>query len=375
MRVLHVIKSLGRGGAEMLLVEGLRAADPRTLTLRYAYYLPWKDALVRPLVEQGAKVTCLAAKGALGMLARTDRLRALVRDERIDLVHAHLPWAGVVARIAGALEGVPVVYSEHNLQERYHAGTRAANLATWHMQARVIAVSDDVKQSAERLAGTRVPVQVVKNGVSLHHFTREADAGRAMRRALSLDDDARVVGTVAVFRTQKRLDLWLEAAKGIVAREPRARFVLVGDGPLRADVERHVAERGLTDVVRLVGLQEEVRPYLSALDVYMMSSDFEGLPVALLEAMAMELPVVVTGVGGIPEVVRDGESGALVEKGRPEALAKAALTLLADDARRRETGARARAVVARGFGMDRMQRELEQLYDEVLATGARRRAA
>jgi L-malate glycosyltransferase len=374
MQVLHVVKSLGRGGAELLLLEGLRASTAAT-EQRFAYFLPWKDALVRPLQELGADVRCFPARGAGGMAMRVSELARAARTWRTDIIHSHLPLAGAVARLAGQLSRIPVVYSEHNLQERYHPATRAANLATWHLQARVIAVSDDVRASAERAAATSVPIQVVKNGVSLHHFRRDNDAGRAVRQQLGVPPNAPLIGTVAVFRTQKRLDLWLQAAALTRQAHPNAHFLMVGDGPLRADVERWIAHHRLQGAVHLVGLQEEVRPYLSAMDLYMMSSEFEGLPVALLEAMAMELPVVVTRVGGIPEVVRDGEAGRVVQSGAPHELARALASLLSSDAERRAMAVRARSVVAAGFAMDRMQRELEEVYELVLSESSSRRVA
>jgi glycosyltransferase involved in cell wall biosynthesis len=123
--------------------------------------------------------------------------------------------------------------------------------------------------------------------VSTERFRRTPELRAEARARLDIAPDAPVVGTVAVFRTQKRLDLWLEVAARIAARRPDARFLLVGDGPLRAEVEGHVARLGLGAQVLLPGLQEDVMPYLAAMDVFFVASDFEGLPVALLEAMSM----------------------------------------------------------------------------------------
>lgn len=365
IRIFHLIKSLGRGGAEMLLSEGLRVADRKRFEYHFGYFLPWKDAMVPALHHQGAEVTCFGGRSSPRIMLHAGRVAAELRRKRIDVLHCHLPIAGAVGRIAGRMAGVSVVYSEHNKQERYHAWTRVLSRVTWRWQARVIAVSADVAESIHANIGAHVPVEVVRNGVNVDHFRREEANAETIRRKFGIPPDAPVIGTVAVFRTQKRLNDWVEAARLIHVRHPDARFLLVGDGPLRAEVTAAVAAGGLADVVHLPGLQEDVRPYLAAMDIYMMSSLFEGLPVALLEAMAMECCVVATAVGGIPEAIRPGENGRLVPPLQPAALASAVDDLLDHRALLSRYGRAARATVQSEFSMARMARQLERIYTEV----------
>lgn len=353
----------------MLLPESLRFADRDRFHYRVGYFLPWKHAMVPALQAEGVEVVCFGARNNLQMLWRARAVSAFLRQQRIDVLHCHLPLAGAVGRIAGRLAGVPVVYSEHNKQERYHGITRKLNALTWGWQSRAIAVSADVAESIRTNIGERVPVDVVLNGVDVDRFHRAAIDPSPVRARFGIPPGASVVGSVAVFRTQKRLDHWITAARLLREREPGVRFLLVGDGPLRAEVTAAIAAGGLTDVVHLPGLQEDVRPYLAAIDVYMMSSQFEGLPVALLEAMAMECAVVCTAVGGIPELVRPGENGLLVAPDDPAALARAAATLLADGDMRARFAVAARERVARSFSMGRMARRLEQIYTDVAGTG------
>lgn len=369
VRILHLIKSLGRGGAEMLLPEGLRFADRDRFEYRYAYFLPWKDALVPTLRELGAEVTCLPARSSARILLSAGRLARLIRAWRIDLVHCHLPIAGVTGRVAGRLAGVPVIYTEHNKLERYHPWTRRLNLATWRWQDRVIAVSAGVAESIRAHVRSGVPVDVVLNGVDVERFRRDAVEPGPVREELGIPPGAPVVGTVAVFRVQKRLDLWLEAAREIRESCPDAHFIVVGDGPLREELVRKSVELGLTRSVHFPGLREDVRPYLAAMDVYLMSSIFEGLPVALLEAMSMGCVPVCTAVGGIPEVVRSGENGWLTEAGDVRQLAARAVALLRDGGRRDAYARAARATIQREFGMARMTAELESIYEGVIGRG------
>lgn len=304
------------------------------------------------------------------MLARVPAVAAWLDERGADLVHAHLPLAGVTARLAARIAGVPAVYTEHNLQERYHPLTRRANLATWRLQRAAVAVSGEVADSIARHAPPGVPLRVVRNGIETSPV--DEAAGRAVRAALGVPPGAPLVGTVAVFRRQKRLDHWLDVARRIAESEPAARFVLVGDGPLRDEVGALAERLGLAGRVSFTGLQDDVRPYLAALDLYLMTSEFEGLPLALLEAMAAARAVAVTAVGGVPEAVEDGVCGVVRPFGDLDGLAAAALTLLADAGRRTAFGAEAQRRVEASFGIRRMAAELEALYGEVLAGAATR---
>lgn len=364
--VMHVIKGLGRGGAEMLLAHASRYVDRRRYRLSFAYFLEHKDALVDSLKASGAPVTLLPAKSSLGVVTSAARLARVARDQSVDLIHAHLPISAVAARLAGRRTGLPVVYTEHNLHERHHVLSRWANRATWRLQRHVVAVSEAVEESILRGLGRAVPVSVVRNAVPVEDLARRPDAGLRFREQLGIDVDLPVVGQIAVFRPEKRLDRWLEAAVELRQRVPECHFVLVGDGPERPALEAHAAARSLGSALHFAGLREDVRAALSAFDVLMISSRFEGLPLVLLEAMAASTPVVATAVGGVPEVVIDGETGLLLEDADAAALAGAVAGLLTDPERRHRLARAAAAHVTDHFSAEAAQRQLEKLYDEVL---------
>jgi glycosyltransferase involved in cell wall biosynthesis len=365
VRVLHLIKSLGRGGAEVLLLETLRAGDRERFDYRFGYFLPHKDALAGALAREGAEVTCFPARSSAAIPLRVPTLARHLRRSGVDILHCHLSLAGVAGRLAGRLAGVPVVYTEHGPIEYLEAPSRLLNLWTWPLQERVIAVSEEVAASVRRHAGERVPLVVIENGVSSAHFAPDPARGHELRARLGIPPGAPVVGTVAVFRPQKRLADWLRVASALRARHPDLRLLVVGDGPERDAVAALAGELGLAEAVVFAGLQADVRPFLDAMDVYLMTSGFEGLPIALLEAMAMALPIVSTAVGGIVDAV-DDSCGALAAVGDLPALAAAAGALVADPERRRALGDGARRRVEERFSMARMVARIEALYREVL---------
>jgi L-malate glycosyltransferase len=371
IKVLHLIKSLNRGGAETLLSEGLRFADAERFELSYGYFHPELDALVGELRATGATVTCFDAPGRATMLLHARRIARHLREQRIGLLHCHMPLAGAVGRVAGRLAGVPVVYTEHNKVEWYRRPTFWLNALTYRWQAHVIAVSESVRDSIDRYLRPVVPVSVVRNGIDAAHFTRYPRGGDAVRQAFGIPAGAPVVGNVAAFIPQKRVGDWAAAAGRIRRDHPEARFLWVGEGPQRGDLLAAAARAGIGDALHLAGVQEDVRPYLAAMDVYMMSSAFEGLPVALLEAMAMGCAPVCTAAGGVPEVIRTGYNGAVTEVGRPDQLAGAAADLLACADRRATVAAAARRTVETDFAIERMARELEEVYLRVLGRPGR----
>ena len=369
-KVLHIIKALGRGGAEVLLAEGLGAADRDRFAYSYAYLQTLPDDVAEDLRRQGAQVHCFRLDGKLKMMLGARSIAEYLREENIELVHAHLPVAGVIARLVGRLASVPVVYTEHNLLEGYHPVTRRLNLLTWPWQAQVVAISDDVAASVARHAGRRVPVRTIWNGVNTARFAPECFSHQEARAQFGIPADSPLVGTVAVFRDtpQKRLDVWLEAAHAIHAAEPETHFLLVGDGPVRSELEARATEFGLANVVHFAGRQCDVRPFLAAMDIFLMSSAYEGFGIALVEAMAMEVAVVATNVEGVRNIVSPGETGLLAQFDEDVAkvLGELCVELIRNRSRQRQVAGAGRKVAVEKFSMQRMQRELEALYQEVL---------
>jgi glycosyltransferase involved in cell wall biosynthesis len=365
MKVLHIIKGLGRGGAETLLPETLRLHNRQMFEFHYVYFLPWKDQLADTLRQHGGRVTCLRANNNIQILFQWWALRRYLREHRIDVVHAHLPWTGIVGRLLHLFTGIPVIYTEHNKYERYHILTRWMNRLTFRWQTLVIAVSEDVATSIRTHIHTKVPVRTILNGVDTEDFKRQIAAGQEVRKALGIPADAIVIGTVAVFREQKRLKEWLEVVAQVIHNSPQVYGLLVGDGPQRVALEEQRSALGLTHRVIMPGLQTAVKPYYAAMDVFLMTSLFEGLPLALLEAMSMSCAIATTDAGGIKEVVTDGVDGRRVPVDRWKDLVSITEALCLDQTSRLSLAHQARHTAEQRFSLTTMVRQLEQAYLQV----------
>ncbi|MGH8824600.1 MAG: glycosyltransferase [Jiangellaceae bacterium] len=359
--VLMLTKGLGRGGAERLLADTVRHLDRSRFRVEVAYLLPWKDALGDEIRAAGVPVHCLDAPRPTSV-AWLARLRRLVRDRGIDVVHTHMPLAAASARVALPGRRPVFVHTEHNMWDRYRRPTRWANRATYRRNAAVIAVSDRVAGSIR----SRVPVEVVVHGVDPDRTHHGSTARRTARRALGLDVHLPVVGTVGNLTAKKDQATLLTAVAGLRHEVPDLRLVLVGSGPLEGDLRSLARALGIEAATVFAGSRPDVGALLPAFDVFALSSRFEGLPIALLEALAARLPCVATSVGGIPEVITDGEDGLLVHPGDPDALATAIGKLLADDGMRSVLGDRA-LWRARDFRVDRAVRRIEAVYTKAIA--------
>jgi len=363
IKVLHIIKSLGRGGAEMLLPETLKQHNQDQFEFHYIYFLPWKDQLVKTIQLAGGKVTCFSAKNNIQLLLRFPKIIFYCRLHNIQLIHAHLPWAGFVSRLVYLFTKLPVFYTEHNLQERYHFITKLINKFSYNFQTLGIGVSEDVTTSIKKNINPKINVITVLNGVNTTSFVRNHQEGEnAIRKQFAIPQDAFLVGTVAVFRFQKRLDLWMEIIAEAISHNPNIYGIIIGAGQLESTLFEKHKTLGLEGKVFFTGLQSEVKPYYEAMNAFMMSSSFEGLPIALLEAMSMGCAILSTNAGGVKEVLRNNEDGLLVAVDDWKELTRLLVDLSKDSEKLVSFQNKSRERVVASFSIEAMVGQLETLY-------------
>jgi L-malate glycosyltransferase len=364
--ILHIIKSLGRGGAETLLPETLHQHNKEKYQFHYIYFLPWKYQMVNAIEKAGGTVTCLSARNNVAIIRKVFQIARYVKKHQIKLIHCHLPWAGIVGRLVGKITGVPVIYTEHNTWERYHKLTYILNKVSFSSQKKVIAVSGDVAKSIQsHYRGHNPLVQVVANGVDTEKFSPDV-VDRNVRNELGIPDTATVIGLACVFRKQKRVPVWLEIAQKLHNQFSGTHFIIVGDGVLKDEIAAKANELNTHGYVHFVGMQTEVRPYLNAMNVFMMSSEFEGLPIALMEAMSMGCMPASTSAGGIGELINDNKNGILVPVNEPMQLVNRLAEYLTVPEEIKAKGIAARETVVKGFSMQKMVTEIEEIYENIL---------
>ena len=371
LRVLLLIKSLGRGGAERILADLARNGSGEEFEYEAAYVLAGSDDLVRELRAAGTPVHRLGAKGDWDLRWLAELRRVLDRG-RFDIVHAHLPYAAGLGRLVSwtirTAERPAYLTTEHNLWGKTTAPVRLLNGAGIWRDAAVVAVSDAVRESLPRVVRSRA--EVVVHGIDLSMappLLERRDGIRAeVRDELGLDRDSLISLTVANFRAEKAYEVLLETARIAAGKGLGVTFVSVGYGPLEGQLKELHARLGLGGSFRFLGAREDVVRLMVASDLFVLSSHYEGLPVALMEATSTGLPVVATAVGGIPKVITDGTDGLLVRPGDPTALAEAIAKVVRDDALRKRL-AEASFELRSRFDVTRGARQMEQIYSSISA--------
>ncbi|MDP8970358.1 MAG: glycosyltransferase [Actinomycetota bacterium] len=365
IRVLWLIKGLGPGGAETLLGSVARVRDRREFTYHAAYLLPWKDTLVGRLEGEGVVVHCLAAKGNAD-LRWLARLRRLLVSERFDVLHVHSPYPAGFARLV--VTSLPqrlrpaVVSTEHNVWWGHSWPTRTINALTYPLDDAQLVVSEEVRTSIPAVLRRRA--ETVVHGLLTEQVQERLGDRERIRQELGADDDCVLVCTVANFRAQKGYPYLLQAARQVVDSGMPVRFVAVGQGPLEPELRRVHAELGLGSAFAFLGYREDALSVAAASDIFALASLHEGYPIAVMEALAVGLPVVATPVGGIPDAVRDGVEGLIVPPREPALLAEAILRLVRDPGLR---AAMSKAATERGraFDIRHAARRIEAVYRAV----------
>ena len=357
--VLHTESSPGLGGQEVRTLSEARWTADRGWRVLLAGQPDGRFVgRARAVGLEAVGVRMLGAWDLGAVVA----LRRLIRRERVSIVHTHSSVDGWVGGLAARAAAVPVVRSRHvsiRIRRRWNPVYR------W-LADRVITSGETIRDLVIEAGVDPWRVVAIPAGVDLAEFTGGPGDGEAMRETLGLSRP--VIGSVAMFRGSKGHAHLLDAFATVHARHSAARLLLVGDGIRRPWVEGLARARGLREAVVFTGFRADVPDLLRAMDCFVLASTrTEGVPQSLLQAFAAGVPVVASSIGGIPEVVKDGETGILVPPEDAPALARAIESVLGD-----RSGASARARAARQMVEDRFSHgaavsRLLALYDEVIA--------
>jgi glycosyltransferase involved in cell wall biosynthesis len=349
MRVVHTVSSLRGGGMEHFVLRLAAAQQQR------GHDVAVIAARGGPLVEHAERLGVRAYVLEGSKLARVARAVALMARLRPDVVNAHNPTSMQYAAIGKLVARARFVVTDHAQPEII----RVPSAFEWRLVDAVVAVSQKTAAESHKF-GARGPIHVIHNGVT----PRAPVRSRAeVRSALDLDDARLVIAQVASFRSLKAQDVTIDAMARLKERGVAVTVLFVGEGEELEAMKARAKALGLgDDRVKFLGFRDDVPDLLGASDVFALPSRTEGLPLAVLEAMAQRLAVVVTPVGGVPELVQDEVDGLVVPVGDADALATAFARLAADPSLRDRLATTGAAKVAKDFTFEGMTDRYEELY-------------
>lgn len=370
LKILHIIGGGELGGAEKHILNLAGAVDRQAVELTVCCLFS------APFAEVAAKAGISAL--AVPMRSKVDfavigKLSALIENGKFDIVHTHGVRANLLGRLAARRAGKKqVITTVHSLLEKDYQGMAlryANNLverATRSLTGHFIAVSEGLK---DRLVAGGIPaknITVIYNGILLDELGPADAAGGALKEKYA-GGEAPLVGIVARLHAVKGHCYFIEAAREILLQRPATRFLIVGDGPYRPVLEKLAGSMGVSDKVIFTGFVEDVYSLMAELDLLVISSLWEGFGLTAIEAMVLGVPVVATEVGGLPEVVRHGETGLLAPPADAAALAKNIVWMLDHPRDAREMAAKGGDIVRSKFTAGEMARRTVNLYRKVLA--------
>jgi glycosyltransferase involved in cell wall biosynthesis len=365
-RVLHVIDSLHLGGAQEVVLNLATCGSLRfrhEVATMHGHGIYWHR-----LREAGIKVHSLSPHKFLPAYLAT--LPALLFAKRPDILHCHLIPSNILAKPLGALMGVPLILNHDHTNDPQRIDNKfllALDKSTNRFAHHIIAVAGACRDFL--IQHESIPpekITLVPNAIDLRRFSPGQITRRDARSKLGLSPEAPVIAGVGRLNFQKNFSLFLDVAAALTPRFPNLRFLLAGEGPEEAMLREKARQLGLTDRIVFAGYIADTRQVYAAADILLMPSRFEGLPMTLLEAMAMNLPVVASKLDGIAEVIEEGREGYLVDSADAAGFVERCAVLLENPAKSSELAANARTKIEARFSVERMTSAVESIYDRFL---------
>jgi glycosyltransferase involved in cell wall biosynthesis len=371
IRVCHLASGDLWAGAEVQVATVLSSLVKQS-DLEISAVVLNEGRLARELRKCGVDITVIDENntGSLGILKK---LRCLFKDKKVDILHTHRYKENILGGLAAELSGIRhIVRTVHGLSEPF-TGLKRINIAVYdwlndflarHQTDKIVAVSFEMADVLSKKYG-RERVVCIHNAINLGRIKLNSDPQK-LREELQISKADRIMGTVCRLTPIKGIEFFLKAASIIADKRSDVKFLIVGDGPLQDSLKRLSKELGVEKLVRFLGQREDVYDLINIMDVFVLSSLHEGLPTALLEALAMGKPVVATRVGGIPEVIKQDGLGILIEPKKPEQIAEACLTLLNNPVDDYELKLSRRHYAAREFSSESAGQKVVELYKELI---------
>ncbi len=358
--VLHLCESSETGGAESVLISIVENLDQaRYCSTVCLLSEGWLSAQLR---RRGIDTVVIPQPRSFDVFWLV-KLRRLLRSKRIDVMHSHEFATNFYASLAGVATGIPVIATVHGKNYYADRWRRRAAYRFVARHARMVAVSDDLKRYVAQCVSIPAGrIAVIHNGIDLDRNVA-GSLDHDVRRELAILPKQPVIGTVGNLFEVKGQKFLLRACSLLVRNHPDLVLLVAGEGGQLEDLMQEAEQLGISGNVRFLGFRDDVPSLLRAMDVFVLPSLSEGLPLSILEALALEKPVVATNVGGIPEIVDDGVSGYLVPPADSRQLADRISEALADSETATALAKAGRKKVQRAFGVRQMVQSYEALYE------------
>jgi len=365
-RVLHFIAQIGVGGCETQLLQLCRHMERSRFEFGICYYSHQADSMTEEFAQAGAKLFFVDKFGGISKYRFLQELRGIVRAWQPDIIHTWMYSANFWGRVAGRLCGYRRFIASDRTLMNYGPMSRLLEKLVGAGTIRTANSSAVADYVVDQLGIPRSKFRVVHNAVQIPNRDRAADR-REVRREFGIEQGQPIVLMVGRQTPAKNYPMLFRAAQRIVSRRPEVTFLCAGHGELEDELSLLREQLGLGAHLRMLGLRHDVPRLMSAADIFCLTSNWEGFPNAVLEAMASGLPVIVTRFDAADEIIREGQTGLKVDLDNDAQLAEAIDSLLEDPARRGELGSQARQCVQEKFSWEKLVSVMTDLYDEFLA--------
>jgi glycosyltransferase involved in cell wall biosynthesis len=368
MKILHIISSSGMYGAEAVILNMSRTLNESAHSSVLGVFSNTANPnlqLHEIATAQGIDSHLISCTGQIDRTVPAS-IRELAARTNADILHAHGYKADLYSYFALRQSTIPLVSTCHTWYDNDLAVSLygMADRFVLRSYTAVVAVSEEVRQRLLNAGVRKEKVHLVRNGIDLRPF----DNAPPSLRTISTEDHSPIVGLVGRLATEKGVDIFLRAAARVLVELPSTKFVVVGEGPDREQLELLLSKLQIAENVSLLGRRDDMPSIYASLDIMVSASRREGLPIAILEGMASSLPIIATAVGAVPTIVLNGRTGVLVPAEDVETLASAIVKLLANPTQRQQLGAAARKLVEDEFSARRMTADYLRVYEEAITT-------